>query len=79
MTRRRYLSTAAVLATLATPLGAAQPEAWTVFCQGGLKWDRTTPPNTSGGSFQFTLQDGTEVRTTAGLNCYAVRNPPKAS
>ncbi len=59
---------------------AAQPESWTVSCIGSgspRAWTNTTAPNMSGGAFQFTLQDGTEVRTTAGMNCYAVRTPAK--
>ena len=58
---------------------AAQPESWTVTCQNAKTWANTTAPNTTGGAFQFTLQDGTEVRTTAGLNCWATRNPAKVS
>ncbi len=83
MTRRRYLSTAALLGLIATPISAAQPETWTVTCHTGSgtikNWTNTTPPNITNGMFQFTLMDGTEVRTTAGLNCYATKNPPKAS
>ncbi len=79
MTRRRLLSATALLGLIAAPLGAAQPETWSVTCQGAKTWANTTAPNTSGGAFQFTLPDGTEIRTTAGMNCFAVRNPPRAS
>ena len=77
MTRRRYLSGVALLGLIATPLGAAQPESWTVTCQNAKTWANTTSPNITGGAFRFTLQDGTEVQTTAGMNCYAVRQPAK--
>ncbi len=78
MSRKRYLSAVALLGLIATPAAAAQ-ESWSVFCTGVPKWTNTTPPNITGGAFQFTLPDGTEVRTTAGMNCYATRAPAKAS
>jgi hypothetical protein len=55
---------------------AAPTELWTVTCmQGGSPktWGKTTAPNITNGAFQFTLEDGTEIRTTAGMNCYASR------
>ncbi len=77
MTRKRYFSTVALLGLIASPAAAA--ESWTVTCQGAKTWANTTPPNITGGAFQFTLPDGTEVRTTAGMNCWATRAPAKAS
>jgi hypothetical protein len=67
-----------VTMALALPADAAQPESWTVRCNaaGGV-WHNTTAPNITNGAFQFTLPDGTEVRTTAGMNCWAVKNAAK--
>ena len=61
----------------ANPFDRFDPESWTVTCQNARTWNNTTAPNITNGAFQFTLPDGTEVRTTAGMNCYAVRNPAK--
>ncbi len=74
------LSPIVLLAWLLLPLRllAATPETWTVSCMlGGIPkaWTSTTPPNITNGAFQFTLPTGQEVRTTAGMNCYATRNP----
>ena len=84
MNRRRLLSTTALLSLIALPLGAQQlgppsPFNWSVTCLTAKIWSNTTAPNMTNGAFQFTLQDGTEIRTTAGMNCYATRAPAPRS
>jgi len=79
MSRIRLISAAALLTVLSSPLAAAATETWTVTCQGVPKWTQTTPPNQTNGAFEFTLLDGTQVRTTAGMNCVAQRNPPRTN
>jgi hypothetical protein len=76
MNRKRLLSAVALLACYPVSAFAEPTELWSVTCmQGGSPktWGKATAPNITNGAFQFTLEDGTEVRTTAGMNCYATR------
>jgi len=79
---RLSLAVLAVLMTAPASWAAPTPSAWKVTClHGGVikTWTSAAAPDITRGAFQFTAQDGTEVLTTAGMNCYAERTPPKSS
>jgi hypothetical protein len=65
----------AALVCAATSVAAATPRGpWNVTCQtypGAQTWKDAYDLAVNSGAFSFTLANGTEVRTTAGMNCYA--------
>ena len=76
----KYLSIVILFVLFIAPASWAAPpsDSWKVVCLHGSvtkTWTSVAAPDTNRGAFQFTTQDGIEVRTTAGMNCYAERSP----
>ncbi len=64
--------------TAVTAVNAAPGnDAWTVKCMAGpavQTWNEASGPLYNQGGFTFTSREGADVRTTAGMNCWAVKN-----
>jgi hypothetical protein len=75
--KRLALIAAAALA-VPSAAGSAQPETWTIRCLSmTVPWSDVTKLGSNGGGFAFFDKDGREVRTTAGMNCWAIKNADK--
>jgi photosystem II stability/assembly factor-like uncharacterized protein len=75
--KRLVLIAAAVLA-VPSAVGSAQPETWTVRCISiSAPWSDVTTLASVNGGFNFVDKDGREVRTSAGMNCWAIKNGAK--
>jgi hypothetical protein len=76
----RYLILAASALLVSASAQAAAPNQWDVTCYlaGTPKtWANVSEPANRAGGMTFTAADGSQVVTTAGLNCYAVKAPAK--
>ena len=75
--KRLVLIAAAALA-VPSAAGSAQPETWTVRCVSiSSPWSDVTKLASVNGGFNFVDKDGREVRTSAGMNCWAIKDTAK--
>jgi photosystem II stability/assembly factor-like uncharacterized protein len=75
--KRLVLIAAAVLA-VPSAVGSAQPETWTVRCVSiTAPWSDVTKLASVNGGFNFVDKNGREVRTSAGMNCWAIKDGAK--
>ena len=75
---KRLALIAAVAVALPSAVGSTQPETWTVRCVSiGAPWADVTKLASVNGGFNFVDKDGREVRTSAGMNCWAIKDGPK--
>jgi hypothetical protein len=77
--KRLVLIAVAVLA-IPSAVGSAQAETWTVRCVAiTAPWSDVTKLASVNGGFNFVTKDGREVRTSAGMNCWAIKDAAKIS
>ena len=75
--KRLVLIAAAVLA-VPSAVGSTQPETWTVRCVSiTAPWADVTKLASVNGGFNFVDKNGREVRTSAGMNCWAIKDGPR--
>ena len=75
---KRLALIAAVAVAVPSAVGSAQPETWTVRCVSiGAPWADVTKLASVNGGFNFVDKDGREVRTSAGMNCWAIEDGPR--
>jgi len=77
---KRLLLIAAAVFAIPTAVGSAQPETWTVRCVSiSAPWSDVTKLASVNGGFNFVTKEGREVRTSAGMNCWAIKDEPKVT
>lgn len=79
MKRLLFVVAAASLAVPSTA-GSALVETWTIRCVAiAAPWHDVTKLGSVNGGFAFIDKNGHEVRTTAGMNCWAIKDAAKTS
>jgi hypothetical protein len=77
---KRLLLVAAVVLAVPSAAGSAQVETWTIRCVSiAAPWQDATTLSGINGGFAFIDKNGREVRTTAGMNCWAISDAAKTS
>lgn len=77
---KRLLLVAATALAVPSAAGSAQVETWTIRCVSiAPPWHDVTKLASINGGFAFMDKNGREVRTTAGMNCWAIKDADKTS
>jgi len=77
---KRLLLVAATALAVPSAAGSAQVETWTIRCVSiAPPWHDVTQLASINGGFNFIDKNGREVRTTAGMNCWAIKDAAKTS
>ena len=75
---KRLALIAAAVVAVPSAVGSAQIETWTVRCVSiTAPWSDVTKLASVNGGFNFLDKNGNEVRTSAGMNCWAIKDGPK--
>jgi hypothetical protein len=79
-TMKRLLLVVAALLAVPSAAGSAQVETWTIRCMSiAAPWHDVIKLASINGGFAFIDKNGREVRTTAGMNCWAIKDADKTS
>ena len=72
---KRLVLIAAAVVAVPSAVGSAQVETWTVRCISiTAPWSDVTKLASVNGGFTFLDRSGREVRTSAGMNCWAIKD-----